>query len=134
MSTVNRTQLPQDRGLPAYTVSQADDEIWRVSVQLAPADQAQLDAASPTPRDLCGLVQHAIARAQFGSRIYIEQIAVGVHLSGLPGSFDGSMVLLDGPATLWFVTTLSPTHLRAFLYAVERQLAARFPRETPQAA
>ncbi len=133
MSSARSTQS-LEMSLPAFSVRQSDDGIWLLAVQLAPADQARLDAARPSPRDLCCQAQHALAQAQYGSRIYPERTAVDVYISDTPGVLDGPSVLLDGPAALWFVSHAQPADVRAFLQTAKRLIITRLPCETHHAA
>lgn len=69
MSSASSTQSLLERSLPAFTARQSDDGTWLLAVQLAPADQAALDATAPALHDLCCQAQHALGLTALGSRI-----------------------------------------------------------------
>ncbi len=123
VSSASSTQPLLERSLPVFTVRQSDDGTSRIAVQLAPADQVRLDAAAPSPRDLCYQAQHALAQAQYGSRIYPERAAVDVYVNDTPGVLDGPSVLLDGRAALWFVAHATPGEIRALISAAAQALS-----------
>ncbi len=123
VSSASSTQPILERSLPVFTVRQSDDGTSRIAVQLAPADQVRLDAAAPSPRDLCCQAQHALAQAQYGSRIYPERAAVDVYVNDTPGVLDGPSVQLAGPASLWFVAHATPSEIRALISAAAQVLS-----------
>jgi len=123
MNSASSTQPLLERSLPVFTARQSDGGTWRIAVQLVPADQAWLDAATPSPRDLCCQAQHALAQAQYGSRIYPERTAVDVYVSDTAGVLDGPSLQLDGPAALWFVAHATPSEIHALISAAAQVLS-----------
>jgi hypothetical protein len=123
MSSASSTQWLLERSLPAFTARQSDDGTWLLAVQLAPADQAALDATAPTLHDLCCQAQHALGLTAIGSRISADRGAVSVYAGSLSGApLDGPLMLLHGIGTLWFVAHATPTKIRALIHAATQPL------------
>lgn len=109
--------------LPAFSLRRSADGAWLLTVQITPADQAQLDAARLSSRDLCCRAQHTLGLTAIGSRIYADRSAVGVYTGDISSAWLGEpRILLDGPATLWFIAHAAPDTIRAIIHAAIRAL------------
>ena len=102
---------------PQYTLlALGDDLSWQVSVTLAPADQAAVEAAQPSAYQLCAAAQHALGLAAIGSRIDPAHASITVRSNG------AVLLTFAGEGALWWLANAPPPLLRAFL----DQLAAQF--------
>jgi hypothetical protein len=101
---------------PQYTLLALGDGLGlMVSVTLAPADQAGLNAAQPSAYQLCAAAQHALGLAAIGSRIDPTRATVTVRSSG------AVQLTFAGEGALWWLANAPPLLLHAFL----DQLAAQ---------
>jgi hypothetical protein len=108
-------QLGRALAAPALVeLAQGDDTSqWEVTMTLAPADQATLDALRPSPYQLCAAAQHALGLAALGSQIDPSHGTVRVRIG------DELLLAFVGKATLWWVANVPPAELRA---SIERLL------------
>src|SRR5215475_6799120 len=84
--------------LPPYALVRCGDgPLWQVSLTLAPADQAMLQALRPSAYDLCAAAQHALGLAAIGSVIDPARGMVVVCSSGAPP------LAFAGAPSLWWV-------------------------------
>lgn len=109
-------------------VSLGDGLGWQVSVTLAPADQAALDAVQPSAYDLCAAAQHALGLAAIGSQIEPARGMVVVRSSSAPP------LAFAGAPSLWWVANAPPPLLHTWIDQIAAQLAQREAPEQPVAA
>ncbi len=94
--------------LPPYALVRCGDgPFWQVSLTLAPADQAMLQALRPSAYDLCAAAQHALGLSAIGSQIDPARGMVVVRSSGEPP------LAFAGAPSLWWVANASPPLLHA---------------------
>jgi hypothetical protein len=118
-------QLPGTLAAPAHLDLVPGDEsaLWHITVKLAPADQAALDALQPSAYQLCAAAQHALGLAAIGSQIDPAHTVVRVRAEG------GLLLAFVGAGTLWWVANVPPTELHAsidrLLGEIKERRAAR---------
>jgi hypothetical protein len=107
-------QLSRALAAPAHLdLAPGDDPAqWQITVTLAPADQAALDALYPSAYQLCAAAQHALGLAALGSQIDSAHTTVRVRAG------DGLLAFVDA-AALWWVANMPSRELRT---AIDRLL------------
>jgi hypothetical protein len=100
-------QLPRALTAPAQLALApgVDTSQWQITVTLAPADQAALDALHPSAYQLCAAAQHALGLAALGSQIDAAHTTVRVRAGD-------RLLAFVGTAALWWVANSPPTALR----------------------
>lgn len=96
-------QLPRVLAAPAQLdLAPGDDAaLWQLTVTLASADQAALDASRPSAYQLCAAAQHALGLAAIGSLINPAHTVVRVQAG------DG-LLAFAGAAALWWLANTPP--------------------------
>jgi hypothetical protein len=103
--------------LPRWTLRALDDgQGWQVSVTLAPADQAALEAAQPSAYQLCAAAQHALGLAAIGSHIDVARATIVVRARS------AAQLAFAGEGALWWVANAPPLLLRACIDELTAQL------------
>jgi hypothetical protein len=115
-------QLPRSLGEVAHiNLVQGDDSgLWQITVTLAPADQATLDALHPSVSQLCASAQHALDLAAIGSQIDPAHSTVAVQ------DDSGQRIAFVGEAALWWVANVpTPTLSTCIAQGFERMLVKK---------
>jgi hypothetical protein len=101
-------QLPRALAAPAQlNLAPGDNPTqWQITVTLAPADQAALDALHPSAYQLCASAQHALGLAAIGSQIDSAHTTVRVRVG------DELLLTFVGKAALWWIANTPPAELR----------------------
>jgi hypothetical protein len=102
-------QFPRALAAPAHlNLAPGDDTSqWHVTVTLAPADQAALDALHPSAYQLCAAAQRALRVAVLGSQIDPTHTLIRVRAG------EGLLLAFEGEGALWWVANMRPAALRA---------------------
>jgi hypothetical protein len=113
-------QLPRAIQAPARSeVREANDRGgWQITITLAPADQAALEAMQPSAYALCAAAQHALGMASLGSQIDRERGSITLRLSGTP-----SLTFVGAPA-LWWLANATPPMLHDCVEALLVRIGA----------
>jgi hypothetical protein len=106
-------------------VSLGDGLGWQVSVTLAPADQAALDAVQPSAYQLCAAAQHALGLSAIGSVIDAANCTVALRAAGV------ARLVFIGAPSLWWVANALPPLLHACIEQLAAQLAQLQAPEQP---
>jgi hypothetical protein len=98
---------------------------WQVSVTLAPADQAALEAVQPSAYQLCAAAQHALGLAAIGSVIDATNCTVALRAAGV------ARLVFIGAPSLWWVANAPPPLLHACIEQLVAQLTQLQAPEQP---
>lgn len=114
-------QLPRALAAPTQLdLAPGDDPVqWQITLTLAPADQAALDALRPSTYQLCARAQHVLGLAAISSQIDLARSVVQVRAG------DGRQLAFVGEAALWWIANTSPAALRTATNRLLGEIAQR---------
>lgn len=99
----------------------SDRDGWLVTLVLAIADQAVLEALQPSAYELCAAAQHALGMASLGSQIDRVGGSISVRFEG------ASVLTFAGAPALWWIANAQAPALRAWIDSVLVQIRAGAP-------
>jgi hypothetical protein len=106
-------QLPRTLAAAAhFALAPGEDALlWQITVTLAPADLAALDALRPSASQLCASAQHTLGLAALGSQIDPSHGAMRVR------DGDGPLIAFVDAGVLWWSANTPPP---ALLSSIDR--------------